>query len=346
MKAVVFHEHGGPDKLQFEERPSPPAPQPHDVTVRVKACALNHLDIWIRQGIPAYKIPLPHISGCDIAGTVEQVGEGISGLAVGERVFVSPGLSCWRCDQCLAGRDNLCSSYKILGAQVDGGYAELVTVPGVNAIPIPARLTFEQAAACPLVSVTAWHMLFALGGLRPGETVLVMGAGSGVGSVAIQLARAAGARVYTTVGSDDKVTKAKDLGAEEVILHTREEVAKRVKGLTDGRGVDLVIEHIGPAVWDHCLQSLARGGRLITCGATTGGEVKLDLRFLFSRQLTLKGSYMGTRAELLEAAKLLGAGQVRPVVDRVFPLREARAAQEYMLERKVFGKIVLAVSER
>ncbi len=346
MKAVVFHEHGGPDKLQFEERPSPPAPQPHDVTVRVKACALNHLDIWIRQGIPAYKIPLPHISGCDIAGTVEQVGEGISGLAVGERVFVSPGLSCWRCDQCLAGRDNLCSSYKILGAQVDGGYAELVTVPGVNAIPIPARLTFEQAAACPLVSVTAWHMLFALGGLRPGETVLVMGAGSGVGSVAIQLARAAGARVYTTVGSDDKVAKAKELGAEEVILHTREEVAKRVKGLTDGRGVDLVIEHIGPAVWDHCLQSLARGGRLITCGATTGGEVKLDLRFLFSRQLTLKGSYMGTRAELLEAAKLLGAGQVRPVVDRVFPLREARAAQEYMLERKVFGKIVLAVSER
>ncbi len=346
MKAVVFHEHGGPDKLQFEERPSPPAPQPHDVTVRVKACALNQLDIWIRQGIPAYKIPLPHISGCDIAGTVEQVGEGISGLAVGERVFVSPGLSCWRCDQCLAGRDNLCSSYKILGAQVDGGYAELVTVPGVNAIPIPARLTFEQAAACPLVSVTAWHMLFALGGLRPGETVLVMGAGSGVGSVAIQLARAAGARVYTTVGSDDKVAKAKELGAEEVILHTREEVAKRVKGLTDGRGVDLVIEHIGPAVWDHCLQSLVRGGRLITCGATTGGEVKLDLRFLFSRQLTLKGSYMGTRAELLEAAKLLGAGQVRPVVDRVFPLREARAAQEYMLERKVFGKIVLAVSER
>ncbi len=346
MKAVVFHEHGGPDKLQFEERPSPPAPQPHDVTVRVKACALNHLDIWIRQGIPAYKIPLPHISGCDIAGTVEQVGEGISGLAVGERVFVSPGLSCWRCDQCLAGRDNLCSSYKILGAQVDGGYAELVTVPGVNAIPIPGRLTFEQAAACPLVSVTAWHMLFALGGLRPGETVLVMGAGSGVGSVAIQLARAAGARVYTTVGSDDKVAKAKELGAEEVILHTREEVAKRVKGLTDGRGVDLVIEHIGPAVWDHCLQSLARGGRLITCGATTGGEVKLDLRFLFSRQLTLKGSYMGTRAELLEATKLLGAGQVRPVVDRVFPLREARAAQEYMLERKVFGKIVLAVSER
>ncbi len=346
MKAVVFHEHGGPDKLQFEERPSPPAPQPHDVTVRVKACALNHLDIWIRQGIPAYKIPLPHISGCDIAGTVEQVGEGISGLAVGERVFVSPGLSCWRCDQCLAGRDNLCSSYKILGAQVDGGYAELVTVPGMNAIPIPERLTFEQAAACPLVSVTAWHMLFALGGLRPGETVLVMGAGSGVGSVAIQLARAAGARVYTTVGSDDKVAKAKELGAEEVILHTREEVAKRVKGLTDGRGVDLVIEHIGPAVWDHCLQSLARGGRLITCGATTGGEVKLDLRFLFSRQLTLKGSYMGTRAELLEAAKLLGAGQVRPVVDRVFPLREARAAQEYMLERKVFGKIVLAVSER
>lgn len=343
MKAVVFHEHGGPEKLRFEEREPPPPPKAQEVLVRVKACALNHLDIWIRQGIPAYKIPLPHISGCDVAGTVEQVGGEVPGHRVGDRVLVAPGLSCWRCEQCLAGRDNLCPSFKILGAQVDGGYAELVTVPAVNVLPVPGTLTFEEAAAFPLVSVTAWHMLFGLGGLRPGETVLVMGAGSGVGSMAIQMARAAGARVLTTVGSDEKAPKAVALGAEEVINHSREEIAKRVKGLTGGRGADLVIEHIGPTVWDQCLFSLARGGRLVTCGATTGGEARLDLRYLFSRQLTLRGSYMGARAELLEAARLIEVGRVRPVVDRVFPLREARAAQEYMLERKAFGKIVLAV---
>lgn len=343
MKAVVFHEHGGPDKLRFEERPLPPPPKPREVMIRVMACALNHLDLWIRQGIPAYTIPLPHISGCDVAGVVEQVGENVAGIVVGERVFVSPGISCWQCYHCLAGRDNLCLSYRILGAEVEGGYAELVTVPAVNAIPIPGALSFEEAAAFPLVSVTAWHMLFTLGELRPGESVLVIGGGSGVGSIAVQLARAAGARVFTTVGTEEKVTRAKGLGAEEVINHSREEIARRIKELTNGRGVDLVIEHIGPAVWDQCRLALARGGRLVTCGATTGSEVRLDLRFLFSRQLTLKGSYMGTRAELLEAAKLIGTGQIRPVVDRVFPLQEARAAQEYVLDRKVFGKVVLAV---
>jgi 2-desacetyl-2-hydroxyethyl bacteriochlorophyllide A dehydrogenase len=342
MKAVVFHEHGGPERLTYEDVP-PPTIGPHEVLVRVKACALNHLDIWVRQGIPAYRIALPHISGCDVAGVIEEVGGEVADRKPGERVFLSPGVSCWHCEFCLAGRDNQCVSYKILGAHVDGGYAELVKVPAVNAIPIPGSLGFEEAAAFPLVSVTAWHMLFTLGGLRPGETVLVMGAGSGVGSIAIQMARAAGATVITTVGAEEKIEKSKALGADAVILHTKEKIAGRVKELTGGRGVQLVIEHIGPQVWEQCVLSLAKGGRLVTCGATTGPEVTLDLRYLFSRELTLRGAYVGTRADLIQAVRLIEDGKVKPVVDQVLPLKEARAAQELLLGRKVFGKVVLAV---
>lgn len=342
MKAVVFHKHGGPEELRYEEVERPRIAA-DEVLIRVKACALNHLDIWVRQGIPGYQIPLPHISGCDVSGVVEDVGGAVAGLAAGDRVFISPGLSCWRCDMCLAGRDNMCPQYRLVGAQVDGGYAEFVKVPALNAIPIPGSLSFEQAAAFPLVTVTAWHMLFTLARLRPGEDVLVMAAGSGVGSMAVQMAKVAGARVITTVGADEKIPKAKTLGADEVIQHSRERVAERVKALTGGRGVDVVIEHIGPAVWDQCVSSLAKGGRLVTCGATSGPDVKIDLRHLFVRQLTFMGSYMGTRAELLEAAKLVGRGQLRPVVDRVLPLKEARQAQDLMLNRSLFGKIVLAV---
>jgi NADPH:quinone reductase-like Zn-dependent oxidoreductase len=347
MKAVVFHEHGGPERLTFEEVDQP-KPSAGEVLVRVKACALNHLDIWVRQGIPAYRTRLPHISGCDVAGVVEQIGPTTGehkslGFTVGDRIFVSPGLSCWRCTYCLSGRDNLCAEYRILGAHVSGGYAELVAVPAINVIPIPGDLPFEQAAAFPLVSVTAWHMLFTLADLQPGEDVLVIGAGSGVGSIAVQMARIAGARVITTVGSEEKIPKAKALGAEEAINHASEDLSQRVRALTEGRGVDVVIEHVGPAVWEQCLKSLARGGRLVTCGATSGGEATLDLRLMFSRQLTLRGSYMGTRSELIRAASLVAQGKLRPIVDRVFPLREARAAQEHMLSRKMFGKIVLAV---
>lgn len=343
MKAVIFEQHGGPEQLKPAEVARPPC-APDGVLVRVKACALNHLDLWIRQGIPAYSIPLPHISGCDVAGVVEEVGDRVSDMTRGARVVVSPGLSCWRCDSCLAGRDNLCPSYKILGAQVDGGYAEYVAVPSVNAIPISDPLSFEHAAAFPLVSVTAWHMLFSLADLRPGDTVLIMGAGSGVGSLAIQLAKLGGARVITSVGSDGKVAKARALGADDVINHSAEDVVKRVKSLTGGRGVDIVFEHIGQAVWSQCLAALVKGGRLVTCGATTGGEAKLDLRHVFSRQLTIKGSYMGTRAELLKAAALVNAGTLRPVVDRTFPLSDARAAQEHLLSRNAFGKVVLTLT--
>jgi 2-desacetyl-2-hydroxyethyl bacteriochlorophyllide A dehydrogenase len=267
----------------------------------------------------------------------------VKNVKVGQKVFVSPGLNCGNCEECNAGHDNLCPSFGVFGVRTDGGYAEFVAVPASNVIAIPGSLTFEQAAAFPLVSLTAWHMVVTLAWLRKNETVLVMGAGSGVGSMAIQIARYAGARVITTVGSQDKVKRALVIGADEVINHATEDVSKRALDLTDGRGVDVVIEHIGPQVWEQCLKSLAKGGRLITCGATTGGEAKIDLRLLFSRNLTLKGSYMGTKAELLEVAKLVGEGKLKPVVDHVYPLKEARAAQEHMLSRKFFGKIVLSI---
>ncbi|SPP66566.1 zinc-binding dehydrogenase [Nitrospira lenta] len=342
MKAVLFRAHGGPDKLVYEELPTPTI-GPDEVLVKVKACALNHLDIWIRQGNPAYPMPMPHVSGSDVAGIVEQVGAQADLVTVGQRVFISPGISCWKCAQCLAGRDNFCRSYSLLGAMMHGGYAEYVKVPFRNVLPIPENLSFEQAAAFPLVSVTASHMLFAQAGLQHGETVLIMGGGSGVGTMAIQMAKLAGARVITTVGSDDKIPKAVVLGADAVINHTKEKVADRVKLLTEGHGVDVVIEHIGPEVWESCLASLAKGGRLITCGATTGAEVKVDLRYVYSRQYTIKGSYMGTRAELVKVAELMGQTRLISVIDRTYPLSEARAAQEQMLSRKVFGKIVLTV---
>ena len=230
-----------------------------------------------------------------------------------------------------------------LGAVVHGGYAEYVKVPFRNVLPIPGDLSFEKAAAFPLVSVTASHMLFALAGLQHGETVLVIGAGSGVGMMAVQMAKLAGAYVITTVGSDEKIPKAKALGADEVINHAKEKFAERVKSLTDRRGVDVVIEHVGPDVWDSCLESLAKGGRLITCGATTGGDVKLNLRYVYGRQLTIKGSYMGTHAELVKAAELVGQGRLIPVIDRTFPLQEAKQAQDWMVKRQFFGKIVLTM---
>jgi len=340
MKAARFHQHGRPEVLRYEEAPEP-KPEPGEILVRVKACALNHLDIWIRQGIPAFSVPLPHIGGCDVAGVVERVGGEGAGLQPGDRVFVAPGLSCWRCEFCLSGRDNLCISYRILGAQVDGGLAEFVKVPALNVIPIPSALSFEQAAAFPLTGVTAWHMLFSLARLQPAEDVLVLAAGSGVGSMAVQMAKAAGARVITTVGSDDKVAKASGLGADVVLNHTRESIADGVKRATGGRGVDVVIEHIGPATWEQSLRSLAKAGRLVTCGATSGPGVRIDLRYLYMRQTTVMGSFMGTRHELLAVAKWLGAGRIRAVIDSVLPLQDVRAAHERMLERKLFGKIVL-----
>lgn len=341
MKAVTFHGHGGPEQLAYETVPAPTIGA-GEVLIRVKACALNHLDIWVRQGIPSYQISLPHISGCDISGIIEQViPPHPRHLSRGQAVLVSPGLSCGQCPVCEAGQENLCSQFQVVGAQVDGGYAEFVKVPAMNVLPIPVGVTFEQAAAFPLVSVTAWHMLMTLAKVKRGETVLVMGAGSGVGSMAVQMANLIGARTFGTVGSDNKVEKAKMLGAEAVFNHSTDHIATSVKKLTDGRGVDVVIEHIGERVWEQCIQAMANGGRLVTCGATTGGQLSLDARYLFSRQLTIMGSYLGTRAELVRAVDHMAAGALRPVIDSVYPLQEARAAQVRMLDRQVFGKIVL-----
>ncbi len=341
MNAVTFHQHGGPEQLLYEDVPVP-VPQAGEVLVRVRACALNHLDIWIRQGIPNYPITLPHISGCDVSGVVERVGEAVQApFSIGQPVVVSPGISCWQCECCLAGRDNFCPTYRLVGAQVDGGYAEFVKVPAVNLLPMPAGLTVEQAAAYPLVSVTAWHMVKTLANVQPGETVLVMGAGSGVGSMGVQIARLLGARVLSTVGTDDKRERAEMLGADVVINHAREDVTDRVRAATDGRGVDVIIEHVGQAVWESCLRSLTRGGRLVTCGSTSGPESRLDVRSVYARQLTIMGSYMGTRAELLEVSRFIRDGKLTPVVDSVFPLSDARQAQERMLARKSFGKIIL-----
>lgn len=344
MNAVTFHQHGGPEQLLYEDV-AVPVPQAGEVLVRVRACALNHLDIWIRQGIPNYPITLPHVSGCDVSGVVERVGEAVqSPFSIGQPVVVSPGISCWQCECCLAGRDNFCPTYRLVGAQVDGGYAEFVKVPAVNLLPMPAGLTVEQAAAYPLVSVTAWHMVKTLANVQPGETVLVMGAGSGVGSMGVQIARLLGARVLSTVGTDDKRERAEMLGADVVINHAREDVTDRVRAATDGRGVDVIVEHVGQAVWESCLRSLTRGGRLVTCGSTSGPESRLDVRSVYARQLTIMGSYMGTRAELLEVSRFIRDRKLTPVVDSVFPLSDARQAQERMLARKSFGKIILVPS--
>jgi NADPH:quinone reductase-like Zn-dependent oxidoreductase len=342
MKAVVFHEFGGSDKLIYEDVPVPVIGR-DEVLVRVKACSINHLDIWVRGGIPAYKTSLPHISGCDTAGTVEKTGEDVLNINIGDRVIIAPGLSCFKCSYCLSGYDNLCSSYRIIGAGTDGGYAEYAKAPAINIIPIPEMLSFEDAAAFPLVFLTAWHMLITRCGLKPGQDVLVHAAGSGVGSAAIQVAKLAGARVIATAGSDEKLEKAIKIGADDPVNYNKEDFSRRVRELTGDRGVDIVFEHVGPETWDKSILSLAKNGKIVTCGATSGPEAKTDLRYIFSRQLAILGSIMGTRGELMEITRLMGQGRLKAVIDSVHPIKDARKAQELMLSRKIFGKLILAV---
>ena len=338
MKAIRIHEHGGPDVLRYEEAPDP-QPGAGEVLVRVRACALNHLDIWNRRGV--VRMSLPHILGADVAGEVAESSH--KELPIGRRVMVQPGLSCGRCEACLEGRDNECPRYDVLGSQSDGGYAEFVRVPVPNVIPIPDAIGFAEAAAFPLTFVTAWHMLVTRAKIRPGEDVLVLGGGSGVGQAAIQIAWLHGARVFATAGTQEKLARARELGAYDVINHHTQDLPAEIRRLTDKRGVDVVIEHVGQATWDRSLKCLARGGRLVTCGATTGHEAGIDLRFLFTRQYSLMGSYMGTKAELLRAAQFFFSGQLRPVVDRTFPLEQAATAQQYLEEGRQFGKVVLEV---
>ncbi|MCA1612785.1 MAG: zinc-binding dehydrogenase [Acidobacteria bacterium] len=340
MKAIVFHEHGGPEVLRHEERPEPRI-RAHEVLVEVRACALNHLDVWARGGLPGIEIGLPHILGNDIAGVVREAGEIVDWVRPGDEVMLQPGVSCGHCGECLRGRDNLCPAYDILGYRRDGGYAELVAAPAVNVIPKPGNLSWEEAAALPLVTVTAWHMLVTRAAVQPGEDVLIHAAGSGVGSIGIQIAKLRGARVIATAGSDEKLEKAKALGADETVNYSHPDWPREVRRLTSKRGVDVVFEHTGAETWPGSVSALAKNGRLVTCGATSGFDARTDLRQVFYRHLSLLGSFMGSKSELLDAMRFVERGAVRAVVDRVLPLAEARRAHELMQDRAQFGKLVL-----
>ena len=338
MKAIRIHEFGGPEVLRYEDILDP-QPRKDQVLVRVKACAMNHLDLWVRKGLPGVK--LPHILGSDIAGEIVEVGEYVSGFKTGQRVLLAPMHFCNHCPKCTAGSQNQCREFTVLGNAVDGGNCELIAIAAVNVIPIPDSLDFNQAASVPLVFLTAWHMLVGRARVRPGQKVLVLGANSGVGIAGIQLAKFFQCTVITTAGDDRKSAKARELGADHVINHYQQKISEEVRKITGKEGVDIVLEHVGPATWDESLRSLKPGGTLVTCGATTGPQVGFDLRFVFSRQLSILGSYMGTMSELHEVLKHLFSGQLKPVVDRTFALTEARAAHEYMEKSAMFGKIVL-----
>jgi NADPH:quinone reductase-like Zn-dependent oxidoreductase len=338
MRAVFAKKAGGPEVLQHTEVQTP-EPGPGEVRIRLHAAALNHLDIWVRQGLLGVRYPL--ILGNEGSGEVDAIGAGVSGLREGDPVIAAPGQGCGRCRECGAGQESCCAAYSMLGYQRNGTYAEAVIVPAESAVPKPDRLSWEQAAAFPLVFLTAWHMIFDRGRIRPGEDVLVMAAGSGVGQAAVQVARLAGARVIATAGSEEKRKKARELGAYAAVDYTRDGWHENVRQHTDGRGVDLVIEHTGADYWDSILRCLATRGRVVTCGATTGPQVGLDLRFFFIRQHQVIGSYMGSRGELMEALELAGSGLLTPVVDRSYPLKEAAWAQQRMASRASFGKIVL-----
>ena len=341
MKAVRIHQFGGPEVLTYEDVPDP-KPRQDQVLVRVRACALNHLDIWVRKGLPGVK--LPHILGSDIAGEVAEIGEYVAGFRPGQRVLIAPMHFCGSCAKCVAGLQNQCREFTVLGNGIDGGNCELIAVSSMNVIPIPDALDFNQAASVPLVFLTAWHMLVGLAGVRPAQTVLVLGASSGVGIAAIQIAKMFQCRVITTAGHEAKLEKARGLGADHGINHYQQRISDEVRKITNKEGVDIVIEHVGAATWDESVKSLKSSGTLVTCGATTGPNVAIDLRHLFARQLRLLGSYMGTMGELHEVLRCVFAGRLKPVVDRVFPLGEIRAAHEYLEKSQMFGKVVLDCS--
>jgi len=338
MKAVRIHQFGGPEVLTYEEVPDPQL-RKDQVLVRVRACALNHLDVWVRKGLPGVK--LPHILGSDVAGEIVEVGEYVSEFKAAQPVLLAPMVFCGHCAKCVAGVQNQCREFAVLGNGVDGGNCELIAVPAANVIPIPDSLGFDEAASVPLVFLTAWDMLVGRAHIRPGQTVLVLGASSGVGIAAIQIAKLFHCRVITTAGDESKLAKGRELGADYGINHYQQKISEEVRKITNKEGADIVIEHVGAATWDESVKSLKRGGTLVTCGATTGPNVGIDLRHLFARQLSLLGSYMGTMGEMHEVLGHVFAGRLKPVLDRAFPLSEIRAAHEHLEKSQMFGKIVV-----
>jgi NADPH:quinone reductase-like Zn-dependent oxidoreductase len=340
MQAYVIHEHGGLEALRREQRPLP-EPGPEEVRLRILAAGLNHLDLWVRRGVPGHRFPLPLIPGSDGCGRVEALGERVTGVALGEPYLIAPGYGCGRCELCRHGDEALCRDYQILGESRDGTCAAAIVVPAASLVPLPDGLAPEEAVALPLVLMTAWRMLVVRAGLRGGETVLVQAGGSGIGSMAIQIAVALGCRVITTVGSPEKAQRATALGAEEAILYREASVAAEVRRWTEKRGVDVVVEHTGEATWEDSLRCLARGGRLVTCGATTGAAAAIDLRVLFFKQLSLLGSTMGSANDLRAGLRLVAQGRIRPLVDRTLPLDDLAAGHQLLEERGVFGKVTL-----
>ncbi|NVB84518.1 MAG: zinc-binding dehydrogenase [Kofleriaceae bacterium] len=339
MTAMVLTEHGGPEVLHLADVPLP-EPGPGEVRVRIRAVALNHLDIWTRKGGPAFKVEFPHRLGSDIAGEVDAVGPGAT-AKVGTKVVVQPGLSCMRCAQCLGGHDNLCRYYKILGENTQGGYGQFIVVPEVNIAPYPERLDMAHAAASILPFLTAWQMVVHKARVQPGDTVLVHGAGSGIGVAAIQIAKLHGARVIATASSDAKLARAKDLGADVGIDYVKQDFVAECKTLTGKRGVDAVIEHVGGDVFAASIRAVRSGGRIVTCGATAGFHPAIDLRHIFFRQVEVLGSTMGSKADLLAVLGHIAAGRLSPVVHEVLPLARAADAHRLLEERKAFGKVVL-----
>lgn len=338
--AIVLDRHGGPEVLEAREL-DVPTPGPGQVRVRVRAVALNHLDLWVRRGLPNLKLSYPHRLGSDVAGEVESVGAGVEDVTVGQKVLVAPGVSCGRCEACQSGHDNLCPRYAILGENTNGGYAQLLTVPAVNLLPYPSSLDWAHAAALPLTFLTAWQMVVERAKVRPGELVLVQGAGSGVGVAAIQLAKLYGARVWATAGSEAKCRRARELGAEECFDYSKQDFLAEVRTRTHKRGVDVVLEHVGGETFTKSLQAVGRGGRVVTCGATSGFKPEVDLRQIFFRNVQVLGSTMGPRSALFELVRHVERGVLKPVVDRVLPLTQAREAHEVLEARQAFGKVVL-----
>jgi NADPH:quinone reductase-like Zn-dependent oxidoreductase len=340
MKAVRVMEHGDYDALKVMEVPDPRA-QPGEVLVEIKATSINHLDTWVRRGVPGHKFPLPITTGSDGAGVVVELGEGVEGPVPGDRVAISPGFSCGCCEACLSGRDHYCRQYGIFGESCDGTNCDLISVPMDCILPLPENLDFAEAASVLLVFLTAWEMLVVKARIKGGDTVLVQAAGSGVGSAAIQIARYFNARVIASAGNDTKLEKARELGATEVINYNEQDLPGEMRILTEKRGADIIVDHLGQETFQGSMRSLAQGGRLVTCGATTGPEFSGDLRPLFFKNLSLLGSTMGSRGTLPEILRLVNEGIFRPVIDRVLPMSEAAQGHRLIAGREQFGKIVL-----
>lgn len=340
MRAIVVPRHGGPEVLAIEERPRP-EPGPGQVLVRVEAVALNHLDVWVRRGIPGVTYPLPLVPGTDLAGEVAAVGAGVTGIAVGAKIVAAPGVSCGRCGACVAGDDHLCRHYGIIGETCDGGAQEYVLLPAANVLPRPAGISATDGAALPLAFLTAWHMLVARAGVRPGRDVLIHAAGSGVSTAAIQVAKLFGCRVFATAGSDEKLERVRPLGVDHGWNYREADWLAEVRAATGKRGVDVVIDHVGAATFERSVAALAAGGCLVTCGTTSGADIALNYRRVFFKNLSILGSTMGRRAELYEILAHVGAGRLRAVVDRVLPLDRIADAHRALEAREPVGKIVL-----